>query len=269
MNSEIGVWFDKSKYKCRGFKLYPLSWIKGNCLCLCFHKLNVSEIWMCSKQHQSFPLNCRIWMYLLCSHVSAPWCIFMLQYFTDHLLCTSLLRHRLPDFSGRSVLRALLHHDVAHYGWWQRLPPSTGRDLLFLALLCGLDCTSTAGLEQVWARGSWHHLLSWLEDPDSEQHLLHHLPVHFLPGPALWHHPLLLWQAPACRQTGGILQMLMLYMKVVQKWYNKPLGENIMPLLWSLSRSICSALQSRLEMASEIKCIFTWFSFTPNTCPWP
>lgn len=42
--------------------------------------------------------------------------IFILQCLTDHLLCTSLLRHRLPDFSGRSVLRALLHHDVAHYG---------------------------------------------------------------------------------------------------------------------------------------------------------
>lgn len=125
---------------------------------------------------------------------------------TDHFLCTFLLRHRLPDFSGRSVLRALLHHDVAHYGRRQRLPPSAGRDLLLLALLCGLDCASAAGLEQIWAGGSRYHLLSRLEDPDSEQYLLHCLPVHFLPGPALWRHPLLLRQAAACHQTGVILK---------------------------------------------------------------
>lgn len=117
------------------------------------------------------------------------------------------LRHRLPDFPRCSVLRALLHHDFAHHSQRQRVPPGAGRDLLLLALLCGLDCTAAAGLEQVRARGSRHHLLSGLEDPDAQQYLLHRLPVHLLPGPAVLRHPLLLQHAAAHHQTGEILKV--------------------------------------------------------------
>lgn len=112
-------------------------------------------------------------------------------------------RHRLPHFPRRSVLRALQHHDGAHYSQRQRVPPSAWRDLLLLALLGGLDCTATTGLEQIRARGSRHHLLGGLEDADAEQHLLHRLPVHLLPGPAVLRHPVLVQQAAAHHQTGG------------------------------------------------------------------
>ncbi len=122
-------------------------------------------------------------------------------------------RHRLPDFPRRPVLRALLHHDETHYSGRQRVPPGAGRDLLLLALLCGLDCTSAAGLEQVRTRGSRHHLLSGLEDPNAKQYLLHCLPVHVLPGPAILRYPLLLQHAAAHHQTGEMLQMWMLERK--------------------------------------------------------
>jgi len=126
----------------------------------------------------------------------------------DHFFLNfSSLRYCVPDFLGGSVLRALLHHDDAQYGWRQRLPLSAGRDLLLLALFCGLDCASAAGLEQIRAWGSRDHVLGGLEDADTEQYILHYLPVHLLPGPALQRYRLLLWQASARHQTGAILQM--------------------------------------------------------------
>lgn len=111
-------------------------------------------------------------------------------------------RHRLADFPRRLVLRALLHHDGVHHGQQQRLSPSAARDLLLLVLLAGLDRAAAAGLEQVRARGSRHHLLGGLEDPDAQQHLLHRLPVCVLPAPALLRHPLLLRETAAHHQTG-------------------------------------------------------------------
>lgn len=111
-------------------------------------------------------------------------------------------RHRLPDFPRRPVLRALLHHGGVHHSQQQRLPASAGRDLLLLVLLAGLDRASATGLEQVWPRGSRHHLLGGLEDPDAQQHLLHRLPVHVLPAAAVLRHPLLLRQTAAHHQTG-------------------------------------------------------------------
>lgn len=112
------------------------------------------------------------------------------------------LRPRLHDLPRRPLLRALLHHDGAQRRRRQGVPPRAGRDLLLLALLCGLDLTSAAGLEQIRARGSRHHLLGGLEEPDAEQYLLRRLPVHLLPGAAFLCHSLLLRQAAVHHQTG-------------------------------------------------------------------
>lgn len=116
-----------------------------------------------------------------------------------------LNRHRLADLPRRLVLRALPHYDGVHHGQQQRLPASAGRDLLLLVLLAGLDRAAAAGLEQLRARGSRHHLLGGLEDPDAQQHLLHRLPVYLLPAAALLRHPLLLQQTAAHHQTGELL----------------------------------------------------------------
>lgn len=113
-------------------------------------------------------------------------------------------RHRLADLPRRPVLRALLHHDSVHHCQQQRLPASAGGDLLLLVLLAGLDRAAAAGLEQVRPRGSRDHLLGGLEDPDAQQHLLHRLPVHILPAPAILCHPLLLQQTSAHHQAGEL-----------------------------------------------------------------
>lgn len=131
----------------------------------------------------------------------------VLNRFTFALLLSLLLRHRLPRLPRCPVLWTLLHHGCAHYSQWQRLPPCAGRNLLLLALLCSLDGASPGRLEQLWARGSRHHLLSGLEDPVHKQRLLHRLPFHLLPVPAILHYSLLLWQVAVRHQTGEMLLM--------------------------------------------------------------
>lgn len=119
-------------------------------------------------------------------------------------VCVLSSRHRLPDFSGGSVLRALLHRDDAQHGRRQGLPPGAGGHLLLLAVLGGVDCAAAAGLEPVRARRPRHHLLGGLEDADAEQHLLHHLPVHLLPAPAVRRHCVLVRKDAARHQTGAV-----------------------------------------------------------------
>lgn len=82
-----------------------------------------------------------------------------------------------------------------------------------LALLSPLDPAALAGMEQLRAGGSWHHVLGPVAPPFPQQHLLCAVSLHLLPPAAPPAHGLLLWSHPGCHQEGKFRLKLLFSLK--------------------------------------------------------
>lgn len=120
------------------------------------------------------------------------------SHFTASLLVS---RYCVAHLSGDPILRPLQHSDCLQQAW-ARLPKAPAGRWGRLAVLLVLDGAPAAGMEQLRHRGGGNQLLCVLDGQNGPVARLHHLPVHFLPGPTHPGDALLLQQAVMGSQTG-------------------------------------------------------------------
>lgn len=81
-----------------------------------------------------------------------------------------------------------------------------------LAVLTGLDWSTSFGLEQIHTGNSWVRLLSGLEVKRPQRYLLCASFFPWLSSGTCWDHGLLLWPYSACSKNGKLVQIRLLLM---------------------------------------------------------
>lgn len=120
-------------------------------------------------------------------------------------LSLSPLRDRVPGFPIYPFLWALYYSAELLRGRPLRLQEGLALCWGLLALLSPLDPTAFPGLEQLWSRGAWHHLLCPVAPAHGDQCLIRLMSLHFLPAAAPPAHDLLLQQNSCCHQEGEFI----------------------------------------------------------------
>lgn len=123
-------------------------------------------------------------------------------YWPDCFLLSFFTRDCVPGVSVHSLLRALHHCTAFLPGWHLRLQESLVLCRRLLALLSLLDVAAFPGLEQLRARGTWHHVFRPVAPPLAHQRVICVVSVHLLSAAAPSAYGLLLRQNPCCNQEG-------------------------------------------------------------------
>lgn len=111
-------------------------------------------------------------------------------------------RDCIPRVPVCSLLWALQCRAALLKGRPLRLQDGLAQCRRIMDLLSPLDIATLAGLEQLWARGTWNHMLCPVAPAFTRQHLVCSVSFHLLSVAALSAHGLLLWPNRGCNQEG-------------------------------------------------------------------